>query len=241
MQFGLIGKSLSHSFSKAYFSKKFNAANLPHHYRNCELSSIAEFPSLLKQQEWAGFNVTIPYKEQILPYLDFLSPEVKSIGAANVIAVHQQKLYGYNTDYLGFRQDLQEFLSTERLQKALVLGSGGASKAVLYALQQMNISAQLVGRVSHSDKWNYEQASPALSEFPLVINCSPTGTFPGIDAMPALQLTDNLSGHFFYDLIYNPAETLFLKEARLRGAKTRNGQRMLILQAEASWDIWTKP
>lgn len=241
MHFGLIGKSLNHSFSKDYFTEKFREAKLNHDYQNCELESISEFPALLAQKDWRGFNVTIPYKEQILKYVDVLSPAVQSIGAANVIAIHQQKLHAYNTDYLGFRQDLQEFLSTERPQKALILGSGGASKAVVYALQQMGIESQLVGRITHSNKWDYQQASQQLAHFPLVINCSPAGTAPNLEDMPPLKLLADLSGHYFYDLIYNPAETRLLKEARLAGAKTCNGKLMLILQAEASWDIWTKP
>jgi len=241
MHFGLIGKSLSHSFSKVYFTKKFREANLSHDYVNCELESIAELPSLLAQKDWRGFNVTIPYKEQILNYVDVLSPAVQSIGAANVILIHQQKRHAYNTDYLGFRQDLQDFLSAARPQKALILGSGGASKAVVYALQQMGIETQLVGRNANANKWDYHQASEQLAHFPLVINCSPLGTSPNVTEMPALKLLGDLSGHFFYDLIYNPSETRLLKEASLAGAKTRNGQQMLILQAEASWKIWTKP
>lgn len=241
MHFGLIGKSLIHSFSKNYFTDKFREAKLSHDYENCELESISEVPALLAQKDWRGFNVTIPYKEQILDYLDVLSPAVQSIGAANVILIHQQKLHAYNTDYLGFRKDLQEFLSAERPHKALVLGSGGASKAVVYALQQMGIDPQLVGRKANAHKWDYQQASRELAHFPLVINCSPLGTAPNLEVMPPLKLHGDLSGHFFYDLIYNPAETRLLKEARLAGAKTRNGKQMLILQAEASWDIWSKP
>ena len=241
MHFGLIGKSLSHSFSKDYFRGKFKAANLDHDYVNCELENITEFPALLRTKEWRGFNVTIPYKEQILKYVDVLSPAVQSIGAANVIAIHQQKLHAYNTDFLGFRQDLLKFLSAERPEKALVLGSGGASKAIVYALQQMGITPQLVGREANSFKWDYQKASANLAHFPLVINCSPVGTAPNIGEMPPLVLPSNLNGHFFYDLIYNPGETLLLNQARQAGAKTRNGKRMLILQAEASWDIWTKP
>ncbi len=241
MHFGLIGKSLKHSFSKSYFADKFRDANLPHNYHNCELESIEKFPTLLSLKEWSGFNVTIPYKEQVLNYVDVLSPAVKSIGAANVISIHQQKLYAYNTDYLGFRQDLQDFLSAERPQKALVLGSGGASKAIVYALQQMGMEVQIVGRKATAHKWDYHKASTNLKHFPLVVNCSPVGTSPDVKSMPPLSLPSNLEGHFFYDLIYNPAETLLLKKARLAGAKTRNGQQMLILQAEASYAIWTKP
>lgn len=241
MHFGLIGKSIDYSFSKAYFTEKFKQAKLDHSYVNCDLEQITQFPDLLESKEWTGFNVTIPYKEQILPFVHHLSPEVQSIGAANVIAVCKQKLYAYNTDYLGFRQDLLEFLSAERPEKALILGSGGASKAVIYALQQMSIKTQIVGRTALASKWNYEQASARLADFQLVVNCSPLGTFPHTNDMPALKLSDDLKGKFFYDLIYNPSETRLLKEARLRGAHTRNGQGMLILQAEASWDIWTKP
>ena len=241
MRFGLIGKSIDYSFSKAYFTEKFKQAKLDHSYVNCDLEQITQFPALLESTEWTGFNVTIPYKEQILPFVHHLSPEVQSIGAANVIAVRKQKLYAYNTDYLGFRQDLLELLSAERPEKALILGSGGASKAVIYALQQMGIKTQIVGRTALEGKWNYEQASGRLADFQLVVNCSPLGTFPHVNDMPALKLSDDLKGKFFYDLIYNPSETRLLKEARLRGAHTRNGQGMLILQAEASWDIWTKP
>tara|TARA_R110002050_G_scaffold150158_4_gene276804 strand:- start:515 stop:1240 length:726 start_codon:yes stop_codon:yes gene_type:complete len=241
MHFGLIGKSIDYSFSKAYFTEKFKQAKLDHSYENCDLEQITQFPALLESKEWTGFNVTIPYKEKILPFVHHLSPEVQSIGAANVIAVRKQKLYAYNTDFLGFRQDLLKFLSAERPEKALILGSGGASKAVIYALQQIGMETQVVGRTATLDKWNYEQASARLADFQLVVNSSPVGTFPHVNDMPALRLSDDLKGKFFYDLIYNPKETRLLKEARLRGAQTRNGQGMLILQAEASWDIWTKP
>lgn len=241
MHFGLIGRSLGHSFSKAYFQEKFKHLALPYSYSNCELRSIEDFPQLLKQKEWAGFNVTIPFKEEILPFIHELSPEVLSIGAANVITVHNQKLWAHNTDHIGFRKDLVDFLKNEKPEKALVLGSGGASKAIIYALAQMQIETQLVGRVESLDKWDYQKASQHLQEFPLVINCSPLGTFPNIEEKPALLFPNHLKGHFFYDLIYNPVETQFLKEARVKGAKTRNGQQMLVYQAEASWAIWTKP
>ena len=240
MHFGLVGKSLGHSFSKAYFQEKFKQLRLPYDYSNCELASIEAFPKLLAEKEWAGFNVTIPYKEDILSFVDEVSPDVLNIGAANVIKVHNQKLWAYNTDHLGFRLDLQDFLAHEKPQKALVLGSGGASKAVVYALGQMGIETQLVGRNALSDKWDYQKASSHLKDFPLIINCSPLGTFPDINKKPPLLLPDTMKGHFVYDLIYNPAETLFLKDAREKGAQTRNGRQMLVYQAEASWDIWTK-
>lgn len=240
MHFGLLGKSLGHSFSKAYFQEKFEQLRLPYDYSNCELASIDAFPKLLAAKEWAGFNVTIPYKEDILSFVDEVSPEVLSIGAANVIKVHKQKLWAYNTDHIGFRKDLEDFLKNEKPEKALVLGSGGASKAIIYALAQMQIETQLVGRVEGLDKWNYQKASQHLQDFSLVINCSPIGTFPNIEEKPPLLLPNTMKGHFVYDLIYNPAETQFLKDAREKGAQTRNGRQMLVYQAEASWDIWTK-
>lgn len=240
MHFGLIGKSLVHSFSKAYFSEKFSNLNQDHHYWNCELESIKDFPDLLRHRLWTGFNVTIPYKESIIPYLDHLSEEAQRIGAVNTIHLREGKLIGFNTDFLGFKSDLIDFLSGESPKRALVLGSGGAAKAVLFALGQMDIQAQLVGREAVNSKWDYQQASAQLAHFRLVINCSPLGTFPLVEEKPDLELKGDLSQHFFYDLIYNPAETRFLSEAKALGAKTRNGQQMLVNQAEAAWDIWTK-
>lgn len=239
MQLGLIGRSLSHSFSRQYFQQKFEREELEgYSYSNFELAAITDFPGLLDQQPGLeGLNVTIPYKEAILPYLDSISPEAREIGAVNTIRIREGRLEGFNTDAYGFRESLKPLLKAS-MKEALVLGSGGASRAVVYALRQLGVKPLGVSRHPSVKQIDYGQASGLLHRVKLVINTTPVGTFPEIHEMPPLSLSRVLENYLFYDLIYNPGESRFLREAKQRGASIKNGHEMLILQAERAWAIW---
>lgn len=240
MRFGLIGEKLDYSFSKTFFEKKFQAQNLNHSYLNFELASIEEFPSLLKREkDLVGLNVTIPYKEQIIPYLDELGASAKSIGAVNTILIKDGKLIGYNTDVYGFEKSIQAYLSPDKT-KSLILGSGGASKAIAFVLQNLGLSVKLVSRNPEINQLNYKQAGDELDQYQIIINTTPLGTFPEVENQPPLPLERVYLQQFFFDLIYNPLETKFLKEAKSKGAITKNGLEMLELQANKSWDIWNE-
>lgn len=239
MKLGLLGKSLTHSFSKDYFSEKFRKEGLKgFSYENFELQEIEELPELLKHEaELRGLNVTIPYKESVIPFLDELSAEAKEIGAVNTIAIEKSKLTGHNTDCYGFGESLKPLLRDGEY-RALVLGTGGAAKAVKFVLRGMNMKYLEVSRNPSAEQVGYAEASEVLPNYKLVINTTPVGTFPFTDEMPPLKL-DNLSeNHLFYDLIYNPIETLLLQKAKEHGAQIKNGHEMLTLQAEKAWQIW---
>ncbi len=240
---GLIGYPLTHSFSKQYFTEKFkNEGVTDYVYRNFELDDVKRFSELLKTYpDIVGLNVTIPYKEKILDFVDELSPEVATIGAANTLVIHPEtkKIIAYNTDTYGFKQSLLPFLKPEH-RKALILGTGGAAKAVAYTLQQLNIDAVMVSRqpkdvtqLSYSDL-NEKIVKSHL----LVVNTTPLGQFPDIEKKPAFPYNFITNRHLFYDLIYNPTKTSFLKKAENQGANICNGLNMLQLQAEKSWQIW---
>lgn len=245
--FGLIGYPLSHSFSKSYFTEKFEwMKRTDHRYELFPLASIAEFPTLLKQQvDLKGINVTIPYKQAVLPFLDELDSEAASIGAVNVIQIKNGQLKGYNSDIYGFELSLRGLLAKSNTAahslKALVLGTGGASLAICYVLKKLNIDFSLVSRSPSAHQLSYEQLSPELLKaHRLVVNCTPVGTFPKQDNFPALPYEAITKNHFFYDLVYNPKETLFLQKAKQKGAIVSNGLIMLHLQAEKAWEIWNK-
>ena len=240
MYFGLLGKSLSHSFSQKYFSEKFEVEDLNHQYFNCELEEISDFPKLLKERAWRGFNVTIPYKEKILDYVDSLNPEVEAIGACNTILIQQGKLHAFNTDFLGFQESLKQIDWPVKAKRALILGSGGASKAVQFALEQEGCKVDVASRNPAASRMEYFQAQSLLSHFDLVVNATPIGTFPKVIEIPPLRPEGDLSGKLFYDLIYNPEQSQWLKLAREKGAITLNGLPMLKAQAEAAWRIWNK-
>lgn len=239
MELGLIGRTLQHSFSRNYFEEKFAREGLSgYSYSNFELQEMEELPRLLETNpELQGLNVTIPYKEAVLAYLDQLSDEAQEIGAVNTIAIRDGKLFGFNTDVYGFRESLKPLLKPNH-KNALVLGTGGASRAVVYALRQLGLKPQLVGRNPKENILGYDEASARLSEFQIVVNTTPLGTFPKTDEKPPLNTGRVLENYLFYDLIYNPGETGFLREAKSRGASTKNGHEMLILQAEKAWEIW---
>lgn len=243
-QFGLIGKSLGHSFSKIYFEKKFRT--LQRHdlsYELFELPEIGAFPELLSRHgQLGGLNVTTPYKESVIPFLDELSPEAQEIGAVNCIAIHQGRLTGHNTDVYGFSQSIKPFLDANH-QRALILGTGGAGKAVARALKKTGVDVYFV--TSSKDKkhpntlFYSEINAHVMAAFRLIVQASPVGTYPDTEACPPLPYHLFSPTHLAYDLIYNPEETLFLKQARAQGAITVNGLSMLHLQADKSWEIWT--
>jgi shikimate dehydrogenase len=239
-RFGLIGFPLSHSFSKKFFSEKFERENTPFcAYENFPISEINQFPELLQQYpDLQGINVTIPYKKAIIPYLTSISSVVEAIGACNCIQIKEGALIGYNTDVVGFRQSLLPFLQPHH-QQALVLGTGGASAAVVYVLKQLNISYKLVSRSRGQDTIAYQDVTQSmLASHTLIINTTPLGTFPQIEECPPLPYDLLTPSHHLYDLVYNPAETRFIKMGKEKGASFQNGWEMLIEQAKESWKIW---
>ena len=241
--FGLIGKTLKHSFSKAYFTNKFTALGLEDcRYENFELSTIDNFPSLLQEHpDLEGLNITIPYKEAILPYLFAQNDVVKETKACNCIKVQEGKLYGFNTDVIGFKKSLEKHLQPYH-QKALVLGTGGGAKAVEYALKELDIAYQLVSRSKSDNTVTYEDLTREIIEdHLLIINTSPVGMYPHVEEAPEIPYNYLDTRHYLFDLIYNPEKTLFLKKGEGKGAVTANGQEMLELQAEENWRIWNSP
>lgn len=243
--FGLIGRSLSHSFSQAYFTQKFYSLGLNDcRYELFELASACELPALLVQHPGlVGLNVTIPYKEQIWPYLTDVATSAALVGAVNVIELRPDgSLIGHNTDYVGFRESLRPFYPTRRAAaRALVLGTGGAAKAVGVALRELDIAYWLVSRDALGPHLTYAELTPeVLAAHPLIINTTPLGTYPDVAACPPLPYPALTPQHYLYDLVYNPGETLFLQKGRAAGAHVKNGFDMLERQAEAAWDIWNK-
>ena len=271
--YGLIGRPLGHSFSRAFFTEKFRRDGIDAQYLNFELPSIDELPQVLSDHpDLCGFNVTIPYKQQIIPWLDALSDEAKAIGAVNVVRVirvggGQQKngysgdenghrphengvsssgtsrawrLRGYNSDVIGFTQSIRPLLRPHHRQ-ALVLGTGGASRAVVYGLQRLGLAVQLVSRTPREGVWGYaDVTSGVMNRYTVVVNCTPLGMHPQTGACPPIPYEAIGSEHLLYDLIYNPEETLFMRRGRERGAAVKNGLEMLHLQALASWDFWNE-
>ena len=241
---GLIGFPLGHSFSKKYYQEKFeNEAIKEVHYDLYAFEDIANLPTLLLENpEFYGVNVTIPHKQSILPYLQELSPEASEIQAVNCVQIRHQEgklaLKGFNTDAYGFEHSLKPLLQSQH-NKALVLGNGGAAKAVTYVLKKLNIPFLIVSRSLSNGDISYAQLSPEIiAEHKLLINCSPVGTFPNIEQAPDIPYEGIDANHLLYDLIYNPEETLFLKKGKEKGATIKNGYEMLVLQAEKNWEIW---
>jgi len=241
-KFGLVGKDISYSFSAKYFTEKFNELGLTNYsYKNYDLPEIFEFPFITyhKEDEYGGFNVTIPYKESVMRYLQEIDEDAEKIGAVNTIKVTtDNKLIGYNTDFYGFKKSIQPLIESHH-KKALILGTGGASKAIVYALSQLGIQHKFVSRKLQDNVLLYSVLTEELlKEYTVIINCSPVGTFPNINESPKIPYEYITEKHLLYDLIYNPEETNFLLEGKKRGAKTKNGLEMLELQAEKSWEIW---
>ncbi|MGZ8558771.1 MAG: shikimate dehydrogenase family protein, partial [Chitinophagaceae bacterium] len=241
-QFGLIGYPLTHSFSQKFFSKKFEKENLDGcRYDAFSIPSIDELPNILAANpELCGLNITIPYKEQVISFLDEKSALVKKIKACNCIKIINGKLSGHNTDAPAFEQSLKEKLQPHH-KKALILGSGGGAKAVEYALKQMNILYKYVSRKPSAKSFSYEQLTNELmQEYLLIINTSPLGMHPNIVEAPQIPYHALTPKHYLFDLIYNPEKTLFLQKGEERGAAIKNGYEMLVLQAEDSWRIWNE-
>ncbi|MDX1277982.1 shikimate dehydrogenase [Oceanihabitans sediminis] len=243
-KFGLIGKNISYSFSENYFTEKFRTEKIADTtYHTYDLDTISELPKLLKKnKQLKGLNVTIPYKEQVVPYLDEINKQARKIGAINTIKITKKgKLKGYNTDYYGFKQSLLPHLKPHHTS-ALILGTGGASKAVAYALKKLGIKYFYVSRnISEKETFTYQSLSKfAIQKNTIIINCTPLGTYPNIDACPDIPYQEITEKHLLFDLIYNPEETKFLQFGKQKKATTINGLRMLQLQADKSWQIWNK-
>lgn len=239
-RFGLLGYPLSHSFSQKYFTEKFARLGLTDCvYENFSLPDIAALSDVLQsKKDLRGFNITIPYKKQVLAFVDEVSPVVKAIGACNCVNIKDGKRIGHNTDVVGFEQSLRPFLKAHHT-RALVLGTGGASAAVVYVLQQLGIAVQYVSRTASEQAIAYEQVDEALlSSHHLIVNTTPLGMYPNVEECPPLPYQYLTPLHHLYDLIYNPTETRFLANGKARGASVQNGQEMLVLQAEESWRIW---
>ncbi len=242
-KFGLIGRDISYSFSKKYFSEKFSQDLFDDcTYENFDIPTIEEFPNILKNNpDLKGLNVTIPYKEAIIPYMDTLSEKAFKIGAVNVIRFTKKgNLKGYNSDWYGFKKSLEPLLQTHH-KKALILGTGGAAKAISYALEQLGIFYTYVSREATENTIDYSRINATtFDNYQIIINCTPLGTSPNIKEFPPIPYTFFTEKHIAFDLIYNPEETQFLKKAKKNGAVIKNGKEMLIFQAEKAWKIWNK-
>lgn len=240
-EFGLIGYPLSHSFSKGFFAEKFAKENIDNtSYENFPIESISAFKDLWElHPQLEGINITIPHKKAVIPYLDFPSSVVKTMNACNCIRKYHGKLYGYNTDVIGFEKSLLPFLQPHH-KKALILGTGGAAAAVAWVLNKLGVDFKYVSRnANEAAILSYDSlTSTMLQEHTLIINTSPVGMYPNVNEAPSLDYASIGSEHHLYDLIYNPSETLFLQKGKERGATIQNGLEMLHLQAEASWEIW---
>lgn len=240
VRFGLIGKPLSHSFSHDFFTRKFHAeGRSDHHYDNFPLEAINDLSALVRDTEGLrGLNVTIPYKRSVLPLLHSIDPMAAAVGAVNTIRVTDGRLEGFNTDVDGFRQTLAPLMRGPK-PRALVLGSGGASRAVVYVLKEHGIKFRVVSRSSERGDLTWDRLEPVIVQVcTLIINTTPLGMFPDVGSLPPVPYGSIGTRHTLIDLVYNPAETLFLREGKTRGARTVNGLPMLHAQAEASWRIW---
>jgi shikimate dehydrogenase len=242
-RYGLIGKTLQHSFSKEYFTKVFEKNHLPDYYDNIEIEDSDQlaymFPKLI--EKYSGLNVTIPYKKEVMSLLDSLDPHAEAIGAVNCIQISNNRSKGYNTDYIGFVRSIKPILDPDIQYQALVLGSGGASLAVQYGLKMLDIPFTVVSSSDHSYTLYDELTLDTIKGSRLIVNTTPLGMYPNTEDAPSIPFEAISSHHIAMDLIYNPLETLFLANAKARGAKTLNGYDMLRIQADESWIIWNKP
>ncbi len=242
-RFGLLGRNINYSFSKGYFTDKFNNENFEGcTYENFDVQEITSFPEIIKNTpNLKGLNVTIPYKETVIPFLDKLSKKATLIGAVNTIKITKKgKLKGYNTDYYGFKKSLEPLLQPHH-RKALILGTGGASKGVAFALDELNIPYTFVSREAKENAIDYNRINATtFDNYQIIINSTPVGTSPNTETYPLIPYDYFTQNHIAFDLIYNPAETQFLKKAKEQGAQTKNGLDMLIFQAEKAWEIWNK-
>ncbi len=242
--YGLIGYPLGHSFSKRFFNEKFENELIDAFYESYPIESIQQFGELIEAVKLNGLSVTIPYKEQVIPFLDKLDNSAAEIGAVNVIKFIRNKnsltLKGFNTDAVGFENSLRPYLQPHHT-KALILGTGGASKAIKFVLQKLGITVLFVSRTAADGRITYSDLNKQIiDDFTLIVNASPVGTFPNIDQCPAIPYQFLTNKHLLFDVVYNPAETLFLKKGRENGAVGLNGERMLVEQAVAAWKIWNE-
>ena len=246
-KYGLIGYPLGHSFSITYFNEKFQAENINAQYVNFEIPRIEDFIEVVAENpNLCGLNVTTPYKEKIIPYLDELDKDTAKIGAVNVIKIirlpkGKVKLVGYNSDIIGFSQSIKPLLQPHH-KKALLLGTGGASKAVFHGLANLGVESTYVSRTKRSDDvLTYQELTPEVMEqHTIIVNCTPVGMYPKVDFCPDIPYELLTPRHLLYDLLYNPNETLFMKKGRAQGATVKNGLEMLLLQAFAAWEIWQR-
>lgn len=240
-RFGLLGRDIDYSFSRVYFTEKFKREKRDHYeYGNFDLQNLDDFKAVLKTPNLSGMNVTIPYKQEVMPFLDNLDEVSKAIGAVNTIVFNSDgTTTGHNTDYIGFQKSITPLLTNE-ITAALVLGTGGASKAIVYALHKMGIKTQYVSRKKGLNTLTYEELTREIMDsHKLIVNCTPLGTYPDVDQKPTINYDLITTSHVLFDLIYNPAETAFMKAGKKAGARVANGEKMLIGQAEASWELWS--
>ena len=243
-KYGLIGYPLGHSFSISYFNDKFSDEGIDAKYENFEIQSIDQLQEVLDTNpNLRGLNVTIPYKEKVIEYLDNITPEAQAIGAVNVIRVSHEgkktKLKGYNSDVIGFTKSIEPMLDSNWHKKALILGTGGASKAINFGLKSLGLETVFVSRYQRPGTIQYESITPeVIHEYNVIVNCTPLGMYPHTEECPMLPYEAMDYHTILYDLIYNPDETLFMKKGRERGAEVKNGLEMLLLQAFASWEFW---
>jgi shikimate dehydrogenase len=242
-KYGLIGYPLGHSFSISYHNQRFADEGINAKYFNFEIPTIDDLAAVIdKNPELKGLNVTIPYKQKVMPFLDYISPEARAIGAVNVIRVvhkgNEVSLRGYNSDVIGFTQSIEPMLEDYH-KKALILGTGGASRAVAYGLKSLGLESVFVSRYQRPDTIQYEQITPeVVQEYNVIVNCTPLGMFPKTEECPQLPYEAMSERNILYDLIYKPDETLFMRKGAERGANVKNGLEMLLLQAFASWEFW---
>ena len=239
--YGLLGKDIEYSFSRNYFNERFQKEEINAQYINIDLQDIEELKAVFEKENLSGMNVTIPYKEDVIKFVDRLSPVAKAIGAVNVVKFEKDgTLTGYNSDYYGFKNSLMPLLK-EIPKKGLILGTGGASKAIKHTFENLGIEPMFVSRTKKEGRYTYEELTKEIiEENLLIVNSSPVGTFPNIDDAPAIPYEFLTDKHMLFDLVYNPERTAFLKKGIEQGASVLNGSRMLVLQAEESWDIWNE-
>ena len=242
--YGLVGHPLGHSFSAGYFAEKFVREGIDATYTNFDFPDIAQLTTLIAESpQLKGVNVTIPHKQAVIPLLDALSDEAREIGAVNVVRIMREadgtvRTKGFNSDVIGFTNSLRPLLKPHH-QRALVLGCGGASRAIVYGLRKLGVIPTYVSRTKAEGRLTYEELTPSvLAEHHIIVNCSPVGTFPNVDEAPKLPYHLLTPLHLCYDLVYNPLETAFMRKASAQGAVVKNGLEMLHLQAEAAWEMW---
>jgi len=244
-KYGLIGYPLEHSFSKDFFNQKFKSEHIDAEYVNFQIENVTEFKNILKDNpSLCGLNVTLPYKTQVMPLLDEIEQDARLIGAVNVIKFirgrfKKLKLKGFNSDITGFKESIEPLLNKEVHHHALILGTGGASKAVYHGLKQLGIKVQFVSRVPETDCITYDEITPEMiDEYTVIVNATPLGMYPHVEECPNIPYESLTSKHLLYDLLYNPDETLFMRKGKAQGAIVKNGLEMLLLQAFVSWEIW---